>query len=192
MGKRSASPPLQSWSTDPDPDTGGGTGGVMVQLTVALTGIRDAVSDLVARQAELARRADVQPARHTAVASGPVVAGTPLVLDLATPSQGRYWIIRSLSVSDAGAVRTAVAGPAVVDWYIGRMGAAQTPSPSNWQWTFAGAPAVQTFTSDPVYLMPQDRLIAVITGATTAGQILLAKAELWDGARARFQVAQAI
>jgi hypothetical protein len=169
------------------------TVGLTADVTASLAEIGQhaaRVSAAADRLERLARIAETQPVRRQLAASGPVVAATPLVLDLQTPSEGRRWAIRSLAVSDSALVTTAIAGTVVVDWYVGKPGAGNTLLPTSWVFHQATPPRIDTLTSDVVYVLPQDHLIAVVTGATTVGQLLYAKADVWDQETVSFSVVQ--
>lgn len=107
-------------------------------------------------------------------------AAGALVLDLGGPQMGREWEVTRLAVSDAGNVRTALAGTA--DWYIGK---AISPSgiagnvpvpPTAWMWVFPNLP---NLVETEQVITPSDRLYCVITGAA-ASQNVLAKAAIRD------------
>lgn len=114
------------------------------------------------------------PIRAPLTTAGTVPAAGPLILDLGAPSMGRRWTLRNLSVSDAADVTTAVAGAANV--YVG---SPHVVSPVAWRWPLAALPAAEKFSSDQLAVIPQDHLLVVVTGAT-AGQVLLARAEVTD------------
>lgn len=157
--------------------------GLFARVELALTGLRSAVTDMAAAQKRMADAATLEPVRVPVAGNGTVTAGTTLVIPLGTPSQGYRWRIRRLAVTDPAGPRTAVLGTVFVDWYIGRMPngpAGTTPPASDWVWTQAGAPAVSTFTGDPLLVLPQEHLYAVITGAATTGQVLVAMASIWN------------
>lgn len=103
-----------------------------------------------------------------------------LVLDLGGPQFGREWEVTRLAVSDAGNVRTALAGTA--DWYIGKATgqsgvAGVVPlAPTGWFWVFPNLP---NLVESEQIVTPSDRLYCVIAGAA-AGQNILAKAAIRD------------
>lgn len=110
-----------------------------------------------------------------------VPASGVLVLDLGGPQMGRWWEVMALGVSDAGNVRTTIAGTA--DWYVGKATgptgvAGNVPlAPTGWIWVFPNLPNLVHL--DERIIIPPDRLYCVIAGGT-ATQNVLAQAEIRD------------
>ena len=169
---------------EPDRDDDDQGPGLIARFELSLSGLRDDVRGVCDRMDRLARRAQSAPVRRLVVPqSGPVavVSGSVLIADLGAPSPGREWIVRRLSVSDASGPRTTITGATFADWYSGRQPTGGIlPSSAQWVWTQQALPAVDTFTSDSVYVTSQDHLICAVTGATTTGQQLMVSAEVWD------------
>lgn len=90
------------------------------------------------------------------------------VADLGTPALGRVWTVRQLMAAVQGGELSANAA-ANIGWYIGVniAGVAVGTSlqfTSQWRASFAGVPAIQTYTSDILQLRMGDHLFAVVNG----------------------------
>lgn len=173
-------------STDSD------TSGLVARLEVSLSTMAANTAKLVDLQSAIDRRAAHMPIRHPIGNTGLVVSGSKLFIDLGGPSPGRYWTTRILAVSDAGDVATAITGATSADWYVGKVPASGLIDTAGWVYHMEAPPKVAQLTSDPVYVLAEDHLYVVVTGATTTGQQVLAKAVVWDGEATRFTPTQGI
>ena len=172
----------------PDNDTSG----LFARLEVSLSSMTAKVAQLVDLQKRIDARAAHMPVRHPVGATGSVVSGSKLFIDLGGPSPGRYWTTRILAVCDAGDVATAITGATAADWYVGKVPANGLIDTAGWVYHMEAPPKVAQLTSDPVYIMAEDHLYVVVTGATTTGQQVLGKAVVWDGEQTRFTPTQGI
>lgn len=127
-----------------------------------------------AMTAERQARIREQPLRAPVQKAGAVPTSGALVLDLGGPAMGRRWDVKNISVTDAADVTAAVTGKAWL--YVGQPGAY---GPPGLRWELAALPAVDKFSSEQLAVTPPDRLLVVVTGST-AGQVLLARAEILD------------
>jgi len=168
----------------PDRDSDDQGPGLVARLELSLSGLRDEVVKINQNMVRLQRRADRAPVRRPVLPqNGPIIvtSGATLLVDLGSPSSGREWIVRRMSVSDAAGPRSTIAGTTFADWYSGRLPTGGIlPSSASWSWTQQALPAIDILTSDQVYVTAQDHLICVITGATTTGQQLAVSADVWD------------
>lgn len=155
----------------PAPDTDDPPASLWAHLDLTLTGIHDQLAAQARRAQDAASSAPIYAPRAR---SGVVAADGSLLLTLGGPAMGRRWVIRNVSVCDAGAVRTATTGTA--DIYVGNSVAL---GPSEWRWPFAALPAAEKFSDDEILVIPHDQLIIHVQGAT-AGQAILARANVLD------------
>jgi hypothetical protein len=155
--------------------------GVMAELSLTLGGLREEMHRARCdREAAIARHVANLPIAWSAWGSGVVVAATALVINLGGPSIGRRWVVRQLAVTDAGNVRTAIAGTVIADWYVGEPTPfGGVPAPQQWRATMT-PPVIVDKSNEQIVITPTDQLFVVVTGATTAGQQLLATAQVQD------------
>ena len=112
------------------------------------------------------------------VANNVVPASGILLLDLGGPQVGRRWLIRAVSISDAGNFSTSM-GSAICQFYVGRHTSATAIAPQQVRWPFTVLPNAATFGSEELPVLPMDRLYCLFSGATS-GQILQATALVQD------------
>lgn len=104
----------------------------------------------------------------------PLTAATTLnangvgVVDLGTPTLGRVWTVRQLMASVMFGELSANSA-ANIGWYIG-VNVPSTPGTysvqftSQWRASFAGVPAINTYTSDILQLRMGEHLFAIVNG----------------------------
>jgi hypothetical protein len=100
-------------------------------------------------------------------------AATTDVIDFGSPQPGRTWIVRLLMAI----ANPVAANAAVVTWYVGQNVGGNAPGmlPGTMaRWQFPSVPGFQTFTSNVIQLLPQQHLLAGLTGIPGGSNISLA------------------
>jgi hypothetical protein len=147
------------------------------EFHVTLQGIQAELKATRANRAkEEQNRIAVQP-RYVPIErmSSPGAAVTDFQ-DFGGPQAGRQWIIRLL----AAFASPLAANASLVTWYIGQPGipgpaAGMLPATSA-RWQFPSVPGFQTFTSDILKVLPNQHLIAGLTGIPAQSNIGLVAA----------------
>lgn len=90
------------------------------------------------------------------------------IFDLGTPMLGRVWTVRQLMASVQGGELSANAA-ANIGWYIGvnvpgTSVGTSVQFTSQWRASFAGVPAIQTYTSDILQAKNGEHLFVVVNG----------------------------
>lgn len=169
----------------------------LLRLELAIGRMERAVKEAFTDRTELQAKLAALPVPYVALGyplnrdGGPVVpASGKLVLDLGAPVMGRRWIVRRLAICDATDPNAAAAGTA--NWYVGKPPATGTqPGGQAWRWNFSALPSVTGLAADVISVIPQDHLLCVINGAT-AGQSIVASAEVMDMPMVNLSVVQAV
>jgi hypothetical protein len=108
--------------------------------------------------------------------SSPGVAVTD-IQDFDGPQPGRQWIVRLL----AAVASPDAANAAKVTWYVGQRmpgpGAGMLPA-TMFRWQFPSVPGFQNFTSEVIKVLPNEKLIAGLTGIPASSNIALIAAVL--------------
>lgn len=122
----------------------------------------DAANDRVQRQLERIKNYIPYSAAVTLNASGQGVA------DLGTPTLGRVWTVRQIMAALLNGELSANSA-ANIGWYVGTnvpgtVAGTSQQFTTQWRASFAGVPALNTYTSDIIQLRYPDHLFVVVNG----------------------------
>ena len=164
-------------------------GGLTAQLSLTLGKINDTQTRVCKQLDALAARAAALPNVVPLTRTGDVGVPGHVMLDFGQPQLGRFWMIRSFAISDAGFVRTSIAAGVTGDWFV----SATTPRGSvdgvlpaqNWVWAQTTLPRIDLVSNEQIYVPSQQHLLCIIAGSN-AGQIMQATAEIIDVSAASF------
>ena len=112
----------------------------------------------------------MQPAYAPVTSSGIIGTDGNLVINLGGPQIGRRWVVRMITISDAGAFwNTMSSAQAVIA--TGSSTAGDTVLPNMVRWPFSSLPNSANFGSDQMWINPRDKLLVAITGGTSTQNV---------------------
>jgi len=142
-----------------------------LDIQLAINGVKSSVDKLC----ELNGSKLYLPQRIPLLNVKPVVSGSLTVIDLGAPPHGYEWMLHNALVSDASTITTNITGASDIHLYVGQPGAF---SAGQAKWGPMTQGTVYTFGDKHVKVIPGDHLFAVVTGATTTGQVVQFSAEV--------------
>lgn len=108
-------------------------------------------------------------------ATGTIPSSGNLILDFGGPQQGRRWVVRMVTYSDAGSFWNSTSGAKFTVCTGLSMGTGIV-APQMVRWASAAGPNCTSFSADQMWIIPNDHVLLSVTGGTSGQNI---SATLW-------------